>query len=79
MLNLFDTNECTDIVTGSEEGELSFLKGEILQVSRTYEKKWWPARNANGQVGGMSQCGGNMHDVNLWPTVVPSNFLNIEG
>ncbi|KIK67864.1 hypothetical protein GYMLUDRAFT_256684 [Collybiopsis luxurians FD-317 M1] len=43
--------DCTDVVTGSEEGELSFLKGETLQVSRTYEKKWWPARKANGEVG----------------------------
>ncbi|KAJ4479358.1 hypothetical protein J3R30DRAFT_3477719 [Lentinula aciculospora] len=33
------------------EGELSFARGDILEVSRTFEKKWWPARKSNGQVG----------------------------
>ncbi|KAF9070166.1 SH3 domain-containing protein [Rhodocollybia butyracea] len=45
----------------SEEGELSFFKGDILEVSRTFEKKWWPARNPRtGQIG-----------------VVPSNYLKM--
>ncbi|KAJ3998235.1 hypothetical protein F5050DRAFT_1746025 [Lentinula boryana] len=35
----------------SGEEELSFAKGEILEVSRTFEKKWWPARKSNGQTG----------------------------
>ncbi|KAF5391230.1 hypothetical protein D9757_003030 [Collybiopsis confluens] len=46
-------------------GELSFLKGDILHVSRTFEKKWWPARKANGQAGESGIA------------VVPSNYLKI--
>ncbi|KAJ3741451.1 hypothetical protein DFH05DRAFT_1506175 [Lentinula detonsa] len=48
-LTLYDYTAIS--VGDSGEEELSFAKGEILEVSRTFEKKWWPARKSNGQIG----------------------------
>ncbi|KAJ3864220.1 hypothetical protein EV359DRAFT_81621 [Lentinula novae-zelandiae] len=50
LYNYNAINSSTE-VDNSGEGELSFVKGDILEVSRTLEKKWWPARRSNGQVG----------------------------
>ncbi|KAE9410399.1 hypothetical protein BT96DRAFT_871267 [Gymnopus androsaceus JB14] len=51
-LALYDYSASTSEVDDSGEGELSFSKGDVLEVSRTMDRKWWPARKLNGQIGG---------------------------
>ena len=48
-----DTASYTGGPTSSElnYNQLSFKRGDILEVSRILDKKWWPARTQDGEQG----------------------------
>jgi hypothetical protein len=66
----------TDIASPDDPWEISFAKGEIMEiVDKT--GKWWQAEKEDGTYGSMSFSSILMRACLCHRVVVPSNFFNI--